>query len=170
MGLFDRLTGTRRPDAAVAPRPAAEVRAVLLAAGGPQAPYRVRNATPREDADLVAEWRVLEPAWHPFFRERRLERTLKIRMRLSPEDREVRALDEQLEVTWLGNTPRLVSSREHIRGQVREKSFRWEIGRGPDGRLRATETSAFDSARLKDPLRDAVLAAGWTWRGVLRRL
>ncbi|MFG2475386.1 hypothetical protein [Streptomyces fagopyri] len=31
----------------------------------------------------------------------------------------------------------------------------------------ATETFSFDSSELKNPLRDAVLGAVWTWRGVV---
>ncbi|MET7890923.1 hypothetical protein [Streptomyces mirabilis] len=54
MGFFDKLTGTRYPDSGVAPLPATEVRAALLALNGPDVPYRVRNALPAEKADLKA--------------------------------------------------------------------------------------------------------------------
>ncbi|WP_326606707.1 hypothetical protein [Streptomyces sp. NBC_01800] len=67
MGLFDRLTSTKRPSSGVAPRSAEEVRAALLAINGPDVPYRVRNATPKEGDGLVAEWRILEPALRTFF-------------------------------------------------------------------------------------------------------
>lgn len=39
-----------------------ELRAAQLALNGPDVPLRVRNALAAEKADLVAEWRVLEPA------------------------------------------------------------------------------------------------------------
>ncbi|MFF2424179.1 hypothetical protein [Streptomyces mirabilis] len=42
-----------------------------------------------------------------------------------------------------------------------------DAGRGNDGGLEATETVSFDSSELKGPLQDAVLGAGWTWRGVV---
>ncbi|MEU3772329.1 hypothetical protein AB0F11_03750 [Streptomyces sp. NPDC032472] len=170
MGLFDKLTGTRHPDGGVAPRPAAEVREALLAVGGADKPYVVRNARPAEKADLVAEWRVLEPAWRNFFLTSRLDRTLKIRLRLVADKREVRALDEQLEVSWIGDTPRIVVSAEASRGQVSTVSKRWTIEKGPDGRRGLTEDFSFDTSDLKDPLREAVLGAGWTWRGVLLKL
>lgn len=170
MRLFDKLTGTRHPGAGVAPRPAGEVRAALLGLNGPDVPYVVRNGTPSEGADLVAEWRIREPAWHSFFARAQLSRTLKIRMRLVPEDQEVRALDEQQEVTWVGDTPRLAPSREYSRGQVTTVSREWTIERGAGGRLRMTEERHFDAAEMKGPLRDAVLGAGWTWRGVVFRL
>ncbi|MBH1935830.1 hypothetical protein I5Q34_16400 [Streptomyces sp. AV19] len=170
MGLFDKLTGTKYPGNGVAPRPAEEVRAALLGLNGPDVPYVVRNGIPSEGADLVAEWRIREPAWHAFFARVRLSRTVKTRMRLVPANHEVRALDEQQEVTWVGDTPRLVPSREYARGQVTTVSRDWTIERGADGRLRMTEESRFDTGEMKNPLRDAVLGAGWTWRGAVFKL
>ncbi|MGW6140247.1 hypothetical protein ACWFRM_39750 [Streptomyces sp. NPDC055144] len=170
MGLFDKLTGTKHPDAGVTPRPAGEVRSALLAINGSDVPYVVRNGTPAERADLVAEWRVLEPAWRTFFSRSQLNRTLKTRMRLDAESHEVRALDEQWEVAWVGDTPRLARSREYSRGQVTTVSRQWEVQRGPDGRLHKTEVFRFDPAEMKVPLQDVVLGAGWTWRGVVFKL
>ncbi|KUJ69154.1 hypothetical protein ACZ90_12380 [Streptomyces albus subsp. albus] len=170
MGLFDKLTGTRHPDTGVAPRTAEELRAALLGLNGPDVPYVVRAATPAEGADLVAELRIREPAWHTFFARTQLSRTLKIRMRLVPADHEVRALDEQQEITWVGDTPTLATSREYTRGQVTTVSREWTIERGADRRLRVTEVSAFDTAEMKNPLREAVLGAGWTWRGAVFKL
>jgi hypothetical protein len=61
-------------------------------------------------------------------------------------------------------------SGETSRGQVRTVSRRWTVERGADGDIRWTEDFRFDSGELKTPLQEAVLAAGWTWRGVLLRL
>ncbi|AGS69223.1 hypothetical protein [Streptomyces collinus] len=166
MGLFDVFTGTRHPEGGVVPRSAEEVRAALLAVSGPDTPYVVRDGA-LEKADLVAEWRVRDPAWHTFFARTQVSRTLQIRMRLVPERREVRALDRAWDVTWAGDRPRLVLSAERSRGQVRTVSRRWTVERGADGRLRRTEESCFDPAELRTPLQEAVLGAGWTWRGVL---
>ncbi|WP_371656291.1 MULTISPECIES: hypothetical protein [unclassified Streptomyces] len=149
MGIFDRLTGTRYPDAGVAARSAAEVRAALLAVNGPGVPFAVRNGAPSERADLVAVWRVRE-----------LGITVRTRMRLVPAQHEVRAIDEQ----WDAQT------REYSRGQVTGVARDWTIERGADGRLQKTEGARFDFAEMKNPLRGAVLDAGWTWRGVVFRL
>ncbi|MFI5765358.1 hypothetical protein ACIA8F_31040 [Streptomyces sp. NPDC051563] len=166
MGLFDKLTGTRHPDSGVAPRSAEEVRATLLGLFAADAPYVVRGGAP-EDADLVAECRIQEPAWHTFFARTQVSRVLQIRLRLDPAAREVRSVDRQFEVTWLGGTPRLALSAEAARGQVSTVSRRVKAERGADGALESTEVFRFDSAELKDPLREAVLRAGWTWRGVV---
>ncbi|MFJ9825299.1 hypothetical protein ACIRSU_13150 [Streptomyces sp. NPDC101160] len=170
MGLLDRFTGTQYPDRGVAPLSAMEVRGALLAVNSADKPYVVRNGRPAEKADLVAEWRILEPAWRTFFLESRPEQSLKIKLRLVADKHEVRALDEQLEINWVEGTPRLATSAEYSRGQVTTTSKRWTIERGADGRRHLVEDFAFDTRQLKDPLREAVLGAGWTWRGMLVRL
>ncbi|MFG2627159.1 hypothetical protein [Streptomyces sp. NPDC048473] len=170
MGFFDKLTGTKHPDSGVAPLPTMVVRAALLAINGPDVPYRVRNALPAEKADLMAEWRILEPAVGSSFSRRQVERTIKTRMRLVPSKREVRALDEQWEVTWVGDPPRPAASREYGRGPATTVTKQWTYERGPDGRRHKVETFRFDSREMRNPLQNAVLGAGWTWRGVLFRL
>ncbi|MFD9281393.1 hypothetical protein ACFWD7_29545 [Streptomyces mirabilis] len=166
MGLLDKLTGTKRPDDGVTPRSAEEVRTALLSLNRPDVPYLIRDGA-ADDADLVAEWRMAEPAWQTLFIESQLTRAVRIRMRLVQEDHEVRALEEQWEVTRVGNPPRLDISSEYSRGPDRTVSRRWTIERGDSGRLEATETFRFDSADLRNPLRDAVLKSGWTWRGLV---
>ncbi|MEV4971315.1 hypothetical protein [Streptomyces scopuliridis] len=165
MGLFDKLTGTKRPADGVAPRSAAEVHAALLGLNRPDVPYVIRDGR-EEGADLVAEWRILDPAWQTFFVRTQVSRVFQVRMRLVGEKNEVRSLDQQYEVTWNGDTPRLAVSAEVQRGQVQTVSKRWTLGGGEDG-SGTTETFSFDSSDLKTPLQDTVLGAGWTWRGVI---
>ncbi|MET9774218.1 hypothetical protein ABZ023_08070 [Streptomyces sp. NPDC006367] len=152
MGLLDRLTGTRRPDSAVVPRSAADVRAALLALDGTDAPYRVRDALPGEKADLVAECHI-----------RRVGVRLRTRMRLVPDRHEVRFLEERWENRSGGNT-----GSQYGRGHAPAVLRQWEKRQGPDGREHRVETFRFDTREMTDPLRDAVLGAGWAWRGVLR--
>ncbi|MFC6701340.1 hypothetical protein ACFQE4_19075 [Streptomyces thermocoprophilus] len=40
----------------------------------------------------------------------------------------------------------------------------------PEGRTQRVEVFRFDTREMTDPLRDAVVGAGWTWRGVLFKL
>ncbi|MCL7379599.1 hypothetical protein [Streptomyces sp. 35G-GA-8] len=166
MGLFDKLTGTKRPADGVAPRSAAEVHAAVLGLNRPDVPYIIRDGR-EEGADLVAEWRILDPAWQAFFVRTQVSRVFQVRMRLVPEKNEVRSLDQQYEVTWVGDTPRLAIAAEAQRGQVQTVSKRWTLGGGEDSGPEAPETFSFDSSDLKDPLQDTVLGAGWTWRGVI---
>ncbi|MGQ4415416.1 hypothetical protein ACN6LA_007568 [Streptomyces sp. SAS_269] len=166
MGLFDRLTGTRRPADGVPPVPAEELRTALLGLNRPDVPYVVRYGA-AEGADLVAEWRIAEPAWQSFFLESQITHAVRIRMRLDRDDHEVRALEEQWEVSRVGSPPRLQVASSYSRGQDRTVTRQWTLGRGDNGRLEATETFRFDAAELREPLRNAVLKSGWTWRGVV---
>jgi hypothetical protein len=164
MGLFDKLTGTRRPADGIAPLSAEEMRAALLGLNSDDVPYVIRDGRD-EGADLVAEWRLLEPAWRTFFLRSQLSRVFKVHMRLVPEKAEVRALDQQFEVEWLGDTPRLSLAREAQRGQVKTASKQWSLSRDEDANRE--ETFSFDSDDLKNPLQNIVLKSGWTWRGVI---
>ncbi|WP_405798147.1 hypothetical protein [Streptomyces sp. NBC_01506] len=166
MGLFDKLTGTKRPADGVAPRSAAEVHAALLGVNRPDVPYVVRDGR-EEGADLVAEWRIQDAAWRTFFVPRGVSRVFQVRMRLVPEKNEVRSLDQEYKVTWVGDTATLTISADVQRGQVHTVSKRWTPGRSEDGGVELTETSSFDSSELKTPLQETVLGAGWTWRGVV---
>ncbi|MBM7441143.1 hypothetical protein [Streptomyces sp. HB132] len=165
MRLLDRITGTRHPDSGVGPRAAGELRTALLSLNGPDVPYVIRDGA-AHDADLVAEWRIAEPAWQTFFIGSQLTHAIRIRMRLA-EPHEVRAVEERWEVERVGNPPRLRASAEYLRGSGRTVSRRWSLRRGENGRLEATETFGFDSAQLTGPLRNTVLTSGWTWRGVI---
>ncbi|WP_329597471.1 hypothetical protein OIE43_15075 [Streptomyces pseudovenezuelae] len=164
MGLFDKLTGTRRPADGVPAQSADAVRAALLGLNGPDVPYVIRDGS-EEGADLVAEWRLLEPAWRTFFVRSQLSRVFKISMRLVPEKDEVRAIDQQFEVEWVGDTPRLSLTHDVQRGQVKTASKQWSLNRDESGNRE--QTFGFDSDDLKDPLRTTVLKSGWTWRGVM---
>ncbi|WP_432038930.1 hypothetical protein [Streptomyces cucumeris] len=163
MGFFDRLNGTKRPSSGITPWSAEEVHDALLGLNGPDIPWVVRDGT-REDVDLVAEWRLKEPAWRTFFVRSQLSRATEIRMRLVPKDHEVRVLERHWEVNWVGGVP---VSKAFGRGPATKSSRHWTIGRGTDGRLEVTETFRFDTSQLKDPVQNTVLKAGWTWRGVI---
>jgi hypothetical protein len=150
--LKDKLTGTKRPESGVAPLPSTEVRAALLALNVLDVPYLVRNALPAEKADLVAECQI-----------RRVGVRLKTRMRLNPEKNEVRFLDERWENRSSDN-----ANAQYGRGHALATYRQWETKQGPDGRRQTGEVFRFDTREMTDPLRDAVLAAGWTWRGVFK--
>ncbi|MGY0018021.1 hypothetical protein [Streptomyces sp. cg35] len=167
MGLFDKLTGSRRPESGVAPGTADDVRAALLALNTDDVPYVVRNGDGTDGVDLVAEWRIAEPAWHTFFARTQTTHNVRIRMRLDHENHEVRAVEEQWEFEWVGNPPRPQLSTEYSRGPDRTVTRQWTIERGDNGRLQATEDFRFDASDLRRPLRDAALTTGWGWRGLV---
>ncbi|MFF8444949.1 hypothetical protein ACF07U_29270 [Streptomyces californicus] len=166
MGLFDKLTGTRHPNAKTAPRPAEELRTALLGLNGPDVPYLIGDGA-AHGADLVAEWRLAEPARQHVFVQSQLTHANRIRMRLVEDVPEVRAVEESWEVKRVGNPPRLQTSAKYTRGGGRTISRQYTLQRGESGRLEATKTFSFDSAWMTGPLRETTLQSGWTWRGVI---
>ena len=166
MGLFDKLTGTQHPPEGVPPVPGEELRAALLGLNQPDVPYVIRYGG-GEGCDLLAEWRLTEPAWQHVFVESQISHAVRIRMRLDRKEHEVRALEEQWEVKRVGHPTRLEVTSAYTRGPSRTVSRSGTIRRGENGRLEVTETFRFDSAQLREPLRATVLKSGWTWRGVV---
>jgi hypothetical protein len=122
MGMFDWLTGTKRPATGVAPKPAADVRSALLAVSRPTAPFIVRDGAP-EQVDLVAEWRIVDASWHEIFAKAGLKKVFKVLMRLDPQKHEVRAVDQEWSVEWRAGIPSLALAAESFRGQKAEFSF-----------------------------------------------
>ncbi|MEU3772328.1 hypothetical protein AB0F11_03745 [Streptomyces sp. NPDC032472] len=165
--LWDRYMGTHHADAGAVPLPTQELRHALLALNGTGVPFGVREAGGGK-AHLLAEWRVLEPAWGSGINRRQVERTFKVWIRLLPEEREVRAVDEQWAVTRAGPPPGRIVQREGGRGPIRTVQTRRTLERGPDGRRKWVESFRLDTRDMKDPLRKTVVGAGWTWRGALR--
>lgn len=163
--MFDWIMGTRRPVTGTPAASAGAVRTAILAVARPTAPFVVRPATPDDggDVDLLAEWRLADPAWYAVFAPVRVKQ-FRIFMRLDAEQHEVRALDRLFDVQWTAGRPTIAV--QATRGQVCEVEF---------GVPPFVETTAdgqrirfrFATAELKNPLRDAVRAQGWTWRGAM---
>jgi hypothetical protein len=166
MGLFDWLTGTKRPAAGVAAKSAVAVRAALLAVNRPTAPFVVRDGAP-EKVDLVAEWRIVDAKWSDTFAQAGVEKVFKILMRLDTQKHEVRAVDQQWSVEWRAGVPRLSLSAQAFRGQTKEISFGEAYAFTETGEHGQVYRYKFSTGEIKPPLQDAVTAAGWTWRGVV---
>lgn len=165
MGLLDKLTGTKRPAEGVAPRPPAEVRAAILGVNRPTAPFTVHEADGTE-ADLVAEWRIVDAQWYEIFAKAGMERTFRVLMRLDEQNNEVRAVDQEYSVQWRAGVPQLSKVVSKSRGQLHQVSF----GRGwaftERGQYGEVYNYRFSTGELKPPLQKAVTDAGWTWKGV----
>lgn len=60
MGLFDWITGDRKPASGVARQSPEALRDALLGLNRDSAPWQVRDGAP-EGVDLVAEWKIAMP-------------------------------------------------------------------------------------------------------------
>lgn len=166
MGLFGKITGTRHPEGGITPRAAGGLRTSLFSLNQPDVPYVIRDDT-AHDAGLAAEWRIAEPARQTFFIGSQLTHAPRIRMRLVEESHQVRAAEEQGEVTRAGNPPRLPASAEYSRGSGRAVSRRWTLrawgGRPP----RSGGDLRFRQCATDRPPAEHRPESGWTWRGAV---
>ncbi|MCD2191931.1 hypothetical protein LQ327_00820 [Actinomycetospora endophytica] len=148
MGLFDRLTGTRRPQAGVPALPAGQLHDAIVALDCDDVPWSIRSGA-QEGADLVAVWETTEPASFLYM----------IVMRFDEARHEVSALDR----LWQSKGPS-GGAQYGQGGNVSQRGFSATIERDANGKLRMVKTGEFDTRELKNPIRDTVTASGWTWR------
>jgi hypothetical protein len=147
------------------PQPVGKLRAALLAINRPTAPFQVRKGEAGE-AELVAEWKIVDASWYEIFAKAHLDKAFKVLMRLDEAAHEVRNVDQQWEIAWKAGIPSLSLAASGFRGQQVSIEFGKAYG--------FTETLApgeiynyrFATKELKDPLRKVVAAHGWTWRRV----
>lgn len=166
MGLFDFLTGTKAARKGVPRLSAAQVRAALLALNRETSPWRVRDGAP-EGVDLVAEWRVADAQWYEIFAKAGLQKVHQVLMKLDETHAEVRSVDKDWTVTWRAGVPTLTATADGFRGQKVEVSFeRTYAFREDDLSFGRVYDYQFDTGEMKGPLREAVLASGWGWKGV----
>ncbi len=112
----------------------------------------------------MAEWRIVDARLHWVFAKAGLTKTFSIHMRLHRDKCEVRTLDRSRDFEWQAGVPVLTAGWTVIRGP----QVSWEFGKG----YAFTETAQFgkvynyrfNSAEMRGPLQQAVLARGWSWR------
>ncbi len=165
MGLFDFLSGTKRPAAGTPTCSAQELRDKLLGLNRPTAPYQLLDGS-GEKVDLIAEWKIVDARWYEIFAKAGISKVFRIYLKLDPEKHEVRAVDREYEVAWRAGVPQLSLAASAFRGQKQSVEF---------GKAYAfTETLApgqvynyhFDTREIKKPIQDAVTGCGWTYKGV----
>lgn len=166
MGLFDFLSGTKRPGEGVPVKPVAELKATLLAVNRETAPWRVREAAPQEGCDLIVEWKIVDAQWYGIFNKSKLESVFVIFLKFDPERAEVRALDKEYTVSWTAGVPTM-GEVSAFRGQKAELSFGIGYGFSEKGKFGEVYNYRFSTAEMKQPVKDAVTAAGWTYKGVV---
>ena len=104
MGMFDWVTGTKRPARDLAPVSAAELQSALFAVNRATAPFVVHEEA-SGSADLTAEWRIVDASWYEIFARAKLTELAKVLMRLDEAAREVRAVDQMWSIEWRAGVP-----------------------------------------------------------------
>lgn len=158
-------TGEEDPAPGIEAQPAPQVRESLLGINRDTAPFQVRDGA-AEGVDLVAEWRIVDAQWYEIFAKAGLEGVFKVLMKLDETKHEVRAVDQEWSVAWRAGVPTLSLAAEEFRGQKWEKSFGTAYAFTETGPYGEVYNYRFDTDELKEPLKKAVLEAGWRWKPV----
>ena len=164
MSFFAKLFGFA-PAPVGPPQPVGAVRAAILAVNRPTAPFLVRPGT-KDEADLVAEWRIVDASWYEIFAKAHLEKAFKVLMRLDEATHEVRSVDQEWSVEWRAGAPQLMLAASAFRGQKTEIEFGKAYGFTEKLSIGEIYNYRFATKELKEPLQKAVAAQGWRWRGV----
>lgn len=165
MGLFDMFTGTKRPSVDTPARRPDEVYAALMAVNRPSAPFVIRDGS-AEGVDLVAEWRIVDARWYEIFAKASLSKVFRILLKLDPATDKVRGVDEEWAVEWRAGVPSLTASAEKFRGQKSSVQFGTAYAFTEQLEYGQVYNYRFSTGELKKPIQDAVLACGWTYKGV----
>lgn len=166
MGLFDALTGTKKPKSGTPVKPLAEVKAALLAVNRDTAPFQVRDATAEEKCDLVVEWRIVDAKWYEIFAKAGLKSVFKIFLKFDDVKKEVRAVDQEWTVEWRAGIPALNIAASAFRGQKAEISFGTAYAFTEKLSYGQVYNYRFSTVEMKTPVQDAITGAGWTYRAV----
>jgi hypothetical protein len=164
MSLFGWLFG-KGPSPVGPPQAADKLRAALLGVNRPTAPFQIRPGQTGE-AELVAEWRIVDASWYEIFAKAHLEKAFKVLMRLDESAHEVRSVDQEWSVEWRAGVPQMSLSASAFRGQQVSIEFGKAYGFTETFRPGEIYNYRFATKELKEPLQKVVAAHGWTWRPV----
>ena len=137
----------------------------IMALNRTSAPYQIVDGK-AQGVDLVAEWKIVDAQWYEIFAKANLTKVFRIFMKFDPDKREVRAMDEELNVSWRKGVPSLSAEASFFRGQKSSVSF--GIGYAFTENLAPGQVYKykFNTNELKKPIQDAIAACGWTYKGV----
>lgn len=165
MGMFDFLTGTKRPASGTPALSRDDLRSRLLALNRPTAPWKITDGA-SDGVDLVAEWSFHETATVEGFRKAERDVVFRILMKLDESTHEVRAGDREYMVEWTSGGLKFSVAASAFRGQKQTASFggpSFYTEQLPSG---ATVEYRFTTTELKKPIQTAVTDAGWTYKGI----
>jgi hypothetical protein len=165
MGILSWLTGTTKADPSVPVRPVAALKAALLGANRPTAPWSIREGGAGE-AELIAEWRIVDARWYEIFAKASLKKVFKILIRLDEATHEVRAVDQEWTVAWRAGVPSMSIEVTAFRGQQKSIEFGAAYGFTEELKVGEIYRYRFSTKEIKDPLQKIVAQSGWGWRGV----
>ena len=169
MKLWDWMTGSRPAPKGAKAESVSKLRARLIGINRETAPFKIRSGEP-EGVDLVAEWKIVDAKWYAIFSKAGTKRVFKVLMNFDEDKHVIRAQDQSWEVEWEAGAPNLQLSAsakgKAFKGTSWEKSYEKVWAFREDLSFGEIYEYYFDTSEIKDPLRNAVAAAGWGWKGI----
>jgi hypothetical protein len=164
--VLDFLTSTRRPAGGTPVLPAAQVLARLKDLNRKDAPWRIVDGRP-EGVDLIAEWRIVDAKWYEIFAKAGLTKVFRIFLKLDEGKTHVRAQDREYEIEWRAGVPSLSVAARGFKGQKWSMEYEASYGVKEDGSIGEQYKYFFKTTEMKGPIQDAVVACGWTYKGIV---
>ncbi|MBA3949434.1 MAG: hypothetical protein H0X44_05745 [Acidobacteria bacterium] len=164
--MFDFLTSTKRPADGTTVLPAAEVLARLTELNRKTLPWQIIDGS-AEGVDLIAEWKIVDARWYEIFAKASLTKVFRIFLKVDEANTHIRAQDREYEVSWRAGIPALSASARGFRGQKWSVEYEKSYGITEDLDVGVQYEYLFKTAEIKKPLQDAVVACGWTYKGVV---
>jgi hypothetical protein len=137
----------------------------IMSLNRPSAPYQIIDGKP-QNVDLIAEWKIVDARWYEVFAKASLTKVFRIHMKLDPTKREVRAQDQELNVSWKAGVPSLSFDASFFKGQKSSISFGTGYAFTEELAPGQVYKYKFNTSELKKPIQEAVAACGWTYKGV----
>ena len=162
MGLFGF---GKKPDKNTPVLSADEVCQRLLALNRETAPYHIVDGI-AENADLIAEWKIVDAKWYEVFARANLTKVFRIYMKLDEAKHEVRAKDEEYTLEWRAGAPSLSIAASKFQGQKTSIEFGTAYAFSEELKPGEVYKYRFNTNEIKKPIQEAVTACGWIYKGV----
>ena len=137
----------------------------IMALNRPSAPYQIIDGRAR-GVDLIAEWKIVDAQWYEIFAKASIKKVFRIYLKFDPGKREVRAMDEELNVSWRKGGPSFSADASFFKGQKSSVSF--GTGYAFTEKLAPGQVYKykFSTNEIKKPIQDAIAACGWKYKGI----
>jgi hypothetical protein len=169
MGFMDSLKGITRAKTGVPSLSKEELLVKLLGLNSEELPFKVEKGS---EADLLAQWKIVDATWYEIFAKANLEKVHKIWLSLDENEKTVRVLEESYSVAWRAGIPAFSLEMEKFQGRsIGSKSF--GIGyafKGPDPlSFGKVYQYRFDVSEMKRPIIEIVTGSGWDFVPVISK-
>lgn len=158
-----KLFGKKQPQ--VPAKPPQEVINSLMALNRETAPFQIIDGR-AEGVDLIAEWKIVDAQWYEIFAKAGLEKVFRIYLKLDPEKNEVRAKDHEYSVSWKAGIPSLSLEMSSFKGQSTSVEFGTAFAFTEEFKPGQVYKYRFSTNEIKKPIKEAVAACGWKYKGV----